>query len=63
MRHQRFLELGALSLWASLCTLQERLAAFDAKAQAWEDYTHTPLGRLREELTQRRLAPCSTWRA
>jgi S-adenosylmethionine-dependent methyltransferase len=32
------------------------LRAFDAKAQDWEAYTHTPLGRLRQELTQRRLA-------
>ncbi len=30
--------------------------AFDAKAQAWDDYTHTPIGRLREELTLRYLS-------
>lgn len=29
--------------------------AFDAKAQAWDDYTRTPIGRLREELTLRYL--------
>jgi S-adenosylmethionine-dependent methyltransferase len=32
------------------------LAAFDAKAEAWEDYTATPLGRLREKLTLHHLA-------
>lgn len=31
-------------------------SAFDAKAQAWDDYTHTPIGRLREELTLRYLS-------
>jgi fumarate hydratase class II len=30
-------------------------AAFDAKAKAWDDYTATPLGRLRQELTLRHL--------
>jgi len=29
--------------------------AFDSKAQAWDDYMHTPIGRLREELTLRLL--------
>ncbi len=33
----------------------ELKAAFDSKASAWEDYTHTPLGRLREELNWRYL--------
>lgn len=33
------------------------LAAFDAKAEAWEDYTATPLGWLRQELTLRHLSP------
>jgi S-adenosylmethionine-dependent methyltransferase len=28
-------------------------APFDAKAEAWDDYTATPLGRLRQELTLR----------
>ena len=32
------------------------LAAFDAKAQAWDDYTLTPLGKLRQELTLCHLA-------
>jgi S-adenosylmethionine-dependent methyltransferase len=31
-------------------------AIFDAKAEAWDDYTATPLGRLRQELTLRYLA-------
>jgi S-adenosylmethionine-dependent methyltransferase len=31
------------------------LAAFDTKAKVWEDYTATPLGRLRQELTLRYL--------
>ncbi len=30
--------------------------AFDSKAQAWDDYTRTPMGRLREELTLRYLS-------
>jgi S-adenosylmethionine-dependent methyltransferase len=30
--------------------------AFDSKAQAWDDYTRTPLGRLRQELTLRYLS-------
>ena len=30
--------------------------AFDSKAQAWDDYTRTPIGRLREELTLRYLS-------
>ncbi len=33
------------------------LAAFDRKAEAWEDYTATPLGWLRQELTLRHLSP------
>jgi len=37
-------------------TQHQPLAAFDAKAEAWEDYTATPLGRLRQELTLRHLA-------
>jgi S-adenosylmethionine-dependent methyltransferase len=37
-------------------TAHQPLAAFDAKAEAWEDYTITPLGRLRQELTLRHLA-------
>jgi S-adenosylmethionine-dependent methyltransferase len=31
------------------------LAAFDAQAKAWDDYTRTPLGRLRQELTTRHM--------
>jgi len=31
-------------------------ATFDAKAEAWDDYAATPLGRLRQELTLRYLA-------
>jgi S-adenosylmethionine-dependent methyltransferase len=31
-------------------------SAFDAKAEAWDDYTATPLGRLRQELTLHHLA-------
>ena len=34
----------------------EARAAFDAHTQAWEAYTTAPLGRLRQELTQRHLA-------
>jgi S-adenosylmethionine-dependent methyltransferase len=34
----------------------QSLPAFDARAEAWEDYTHTPLGQLRQELTQCYLA-------
>jgi S-adenosylmethionine-dependent methyltransferase len=37
-------------------TPHQPLAAFDAKAEAWEDYTATPLGWLRQELTLRYLA-------
>jgi S-adenosylmethionine-dependent methyltransferase len=37
-------------------TPHQPLAAFDAKAEAWEDYTATPLGRLRQELTLGHLA-------
>jgi S-adenosylmethionine-dependent methyltransferase len=37
-------------------TLHQPLAAFDANAEAWEDYTFTPLGRLRQELTLRQMA-------
>jgi S-adenosylmethionine-dependent methyltransferase len=32
------------------------LPAFEGKAEAWENYTATPLGRLRRELTLRHLA-------
>ena len=32
------------------------LSAFDARADAWEEYTATPLGRLRQDLTLRHLA-------
>ena len=39
------------SLSASFCNSHDPLAAFDAKAKAWDDYTNTPLGRLRQELT------------
>jgi S-adenosylmethionine-dependent methyltransferase len=38
---------------ASPRTHHRALDAFDARAAAWEDYTATPLGRLREELTTR----------
>ena len=34
----------------------ETRAAFEARATAWEAYTATPLGRLRQELTQHHLA-------
>ena len=37
-------------------TSHQPLAAFDARAEAWEDYTATPLGRLRQKLTLRYLA-------
>ena len=40
---------------ASGNALREPLAAFDDKAQAWDDYTNTPLGRLRQELTTHHL--------
>jgi S-adenosylmethionine-dependent methyltransferase len=32
------------------------VAAFDANAEAWEEYTHTPLGHLRQELALHRVA-------
>lgn len=37
-------------------TPHQPLDAFDAKAEAWEDYTATPLGRLRQKLTLHYLA-------
>jgi S-adenosylmethionine-dependent methyltransferase len=40
---------------ASPGTWRSTVAAFDDKAHAWEDYTRTPLGRLRQELTTRQL--------
>ena len=55
MRRERSPDLDCLPLSASLHTLCEPLTAFDAKAQAWEHYTNTPLGRLRQELTLRHL--------
>jgi S-adenosylmethionine-dependent methyltransferase len=41
---------------ASFFPSDTTLAAFEANAEAWEQYTNTPLGRLREELTQHYLA-------
>jgi S-adenosylmethionine-dependent methyltransferase len=41
---------------ASFSPLDTTLAAFEANAEAWEQYTNTPLGRLREELTLHYLA-------
>jgi S-adenosylmethionine-dependent methyltransferase len=35
--------------------MEGSLAAFDAKARAWDEYTNTPLGRLRQQLTMHRL--------
>lgn len=35
--------------------MEGSLAAFDAKARIWDEYTNTPLGRLRQELTMRQL--------
>jgi len=55
MRCERIGGLECLPLSASLHTLSKPLVAFDAKAQAWEHYTNTPLGRLRQELTLRHL--------
>ena len=48
--------MGHPSWPASPRTHHRALDAFDAQAAAWEDYTATPLGRLREELTMRCLA-------
>jgi S-adenosylmethionine-dependent methyltransferase len=36
---------------ASVSPSDAALVAFDTNAEAWEQYTNTPLGRLREELT------------
>lgn len=47
---------ASLALPAPPHALHLTLAAFDAKAEAWEDYTATPLGRLRQELTLRQVA-------
>jgi S-adenosylmethionine-dependent methyltransferase len=55
MCHERHPEPGCSPLPASPYTRDEPHAAFDAKVKAWEDYTHTPLGRLRQELTLRHL--------
>jgi S-adenosylmethionine-dependent methyltransferase len=41
---------------ASASRSEFALAAFDANAEAWEQYTNTPLGRLRQELTLHYLA-------
>ena len=41
---------------ASLCGSYEPLGAFDEKAEAWDDYTNTPMGRLRRDLTMRYLS-------
>ena len=40
----------------ALAIPDQALAAFDARAAAWEDYVSTPLGRLRQELTLQHLA-------
>lgn len=36
--------------------LAQLRTAFDSKARAWDDYTRTPIGRLRQELTLRYLS-------
>lgn len=41
---------------SAISPLHQALAAFDAKAEDWEDYTSTPLGQLRQGLTLRYLA-------
>lgn len=50
MRPETFPDRDRSPTLAALHTVCEPLAAFDAKAQAWEQYTNTPLGRLRQEL-------------
>ena len=55
MKHGGHPEFSSSHTSAALDTPNEFHAAFDAKAQAWEEYTNTPLGRLRQELTQRYL--------
>jgi S-adenosylmethionine-dependent methyltransferase len=47
--------LGDPPLPASSQPAQSALDAFDASAQAWDEYTKTPLGRLRQELTMHHL--------
>lgn len=54
-RHEGFPGFGHPPLPAPPHSLHQPLAAFDAKAEAWEDYTATPLGWLRQELTLRHL--------
>ena len=56
MSRERHPEQGDPPVPESPDTAHDSLSAFDGKAQAWEDYTHTPLGRLRRELTQQHLA-------
>jgi S-adenosylmethionine-dependent methyltransferase len=55
MGHGEVREPGIPALPASLTTRHESHAAFDANAKAWDEYTNTPLGRLRQTLTMRHL--------
>ena len=47
---------GHSTLPASPLNPYKSLPAFESKAKAWEAYTNTPLGQLRQALTQRYLA-------
>lgn len=55
-RHEGPPGFGHLHPPASPHTLHQPLDAFDAKAGDWEDYTSTPLGQLRQQLTLHYLA-------
>jgi S-adenosylmethionine-dependent methyltransferase len=56
MSHQELPGRGHPAVQASLRSSTKSLPAFDANANAWEEYTNTPLGQLRQELTLRYLA-------
>ena len=55
MTRERLPGLGDPPLPASPHASHSALDAFDASAQAWDEYTNTPLGRLRQELTMHHL--------
>jgi S-adenosylmethionine-dependent methyltransferase len=56
MSHQELPGRGHPAVQASLRSSAKSLPAFDANANAWEEYMNTPLGQLRQELTLRYLA-------
>jgi ubiquinone/menaquinone biosynthesis C-methylase UbiE len=55
MTRERLPGIGDPPLPASPHASHRALDAFDASAQAWDEYTSTPLGRLRQELTMHHL--------